>query len=239
VADTGNHCLRGVALATGAVAALAGTCGTAGAADGAAPLFYLPRALAFAAACGKPWAMLLPEFCARKAYFAPALGLPGPAAPPPPPPPPPPGSDAPPRVSPACGPLYFMGPASAAYMFSAPGRGLAGTPVPPAAPGPAAAAAAAAAPPPPPPPPRVAHVFAATFQCVWFLALGAAHAEPLLKWWRKRVAPAAACRVAADERALPQLALDPGRKRRDEGAAKRPWRKQLSRSRKKAAAAGV
>ena len=46
VADTGNHCLRSVALAAGAVTTAAGTCGTAGAADGAAPLFNGPRALA-------------------------------------------------------------------------------------------------------------------------------------------------------------------------------------------------
>lgn len=30
----------------------------------------MERALAFAAKCGKPWALLLPDFVARKAYFS-------------------------------------------------------------------------------------------------------------------------------------------------------------------------
>ena len=210
---------------------------------------HIPRALAFAARCGKPWAMLVPEFCARKAYFRPALGLPPLAgggggggsgavaaasaaaasaaaasaaaasaaaalAPAPP--------AAAPLESPLCGPIHFLGPRTSAYMFSAPNRGISGAPL--------AAGGGSGA--PPPSAPRVAHLFAATFQCVWFLALGAEHTPGVLAWWAKKVAPTASCCVAASELALPQLALDPGRKRREEAAPKRAWRKKLSRQRK-------
>jgi hypothetical protein len=174
---------------------------------------HMARALSFAARCGRPWCMLLPEFVARKAYFAPALGgvegVEGGGA----------------ATSRLCGPLAFLGPLARAYMFSAPGRDAAGAPV--------AGGCGAAA-------PRVAHVFAATFQCVWFLALGREHAEGVLKWWRRRVAPAPTCQcvVALRETELPQLALDPGKKRREEASA-RPWRKKLSRQRKRAAAAAA
>jgi hypothetical protein len=177
---------------------------------------HMARALSYAARCGKPWCMLLPEFVARKAYFAPALGgVEGGGE----------GGDAPLR-SRLCGPLAFLGPTARAYMFAAPGRGLSGAPTASSGGGGGDAGGA----------PRVAHLFAATFQCVWFLALGAAHSEGVLSWWRKRVAPAAQCALALSERALPQLALDPGKKRREEGGA-RPWRKKLSRQRKRAAAA--
>jgi hypothetical protein len=175
---------------------------------------HMARALTFAARCGKPWCMLLPEFVARKAFFSPALGGVE-------------GGDVggAPLRSKLCGPLAFLGPAARAYMFAAPGRDAAGR-APPSGGGGGGGGGDA---------PRVAHVFAATFQCVWFLALGH-HAGAVLQWWRKRVAPASSCQavLAFSERALPQLALDPGKKRRDEAGA-RPWRKKLSRQRKRAA----
>jgi hypothetical protein len=193
---------------------------------------HIPKTLAFAASSGKPWAILIPEFCARKAYYKPALGIAvggsgssssssaggsagsaGSAAPP-----------ATPLLSTKCGPIHYLGPKSAAYMFSAPNRGISGAPL--------LAASAASA-----PAPRVSHLFAATFQCVWFLALGAAHSGPILTWWQRKVAPSASCCIASSELALPQLALDPGKKRREEEVDKRKWRKKLSRQRKQAAAA--
>ena len=220
---------------------------------------HIPRVLEFAARCGKPFAILIPEFCARKAYFRPCLaieegkgegggpsssgagtGASGGAAPV--------AAAAPTAtlVSKLCGPIHFLGPRTAAYMFSAPNRGISGAPLPP-------------------PqslqqqqqqqqqeqqqqqqqqqqqhgaPPRVAHLFAATFQCVWFLGLGRDHSAPIISWWRKKHAATASCCLEDSERALPQLALDPGKKRREEGTPKRSWRKKLSRQRKKQAGGG-
>lgn len=38
---------------------------------------HMARALEFAAGCGKPWALLVPEFVAKKSYFVPTLQLSG------------------------------------------------------------------------------------------------------------------------------------------------------------------
>jgi hypothetical protein len=73
---------------------------------------------------------------------------------------------------------------------------------------------------------------------VWFLALGAEHSPGVLAWWARKAAPTATCAVSSSELALPQLALDPGRKRREEAAPKRSWRKKLSRQSKKAGSGG-
>ena len=35
----------------------------------------MERALAYAASCGKPWALLMPDFVSRKAYYAAKLGI--------------------------------------------------------------------------------------------------------------------------------------------------------------------
>jgi hypothetical protein len=176
---------------------------------------HIQRTLSFAARCGKPWAVLIPDFCSRKPTFANALGLPEGA--------PAPTAARGPAVSPLTGPIFYLGPAQKAYLFSAPRRGLDGAP--------AAEGADADA--------RVSHVFAATFQCVWHLGLGAANALQLVKWFRKRIEPGGTAVVAETAAALPQLAIDPLRKRREEEQA-RKGRKKLSRQRKAAArAAGV
>lgn len=213
---------------------------------------HIERTLSFAARCGKPWAVLIPDFCSRKPYWARALGLPAgvaaaegavgavgavgaaraietkaaadtkaPAA------------DAAAVVSPLCGPLHYLGPTKLAYMFAAPGRGPSGAPLAGGAPGA-----------PPSSAPRVGHVFAATFQCCWHLALGAGGgpagadaARALAKWHAKRIEPAGAAAMRPDVRALPQLALDATRKRREGDAARKPWRKKLMRQRKAAARA--
>ena len=228
---------------------------------------HIPRALAFAVRSGKPWAMLVPEFCARKAYFRPALGLPplggggggggggsgggggggggggsgsgagaagagaGAAAAAA-------AAAAAPLVSPLCGPIHYLGPRTAAYMFSAPNRGLSGAPLASSAGGGSSSSSSSSSSSGGGGAPRVAHLFAATFQCVWFLALGAEHSPGVLAWWAKKAAPTATCAVSSSELALPQLALDPGRKRREEAAPKRSWRKKLSRQRKKAGSGG-
>ena len=179
---------------------------------------HIPRALAFAAKCGKPWALLIPDFCARKPSFATSLGL---------------KTDAlvhsgagagGPAVSPLCGPIFYLGPKQKAYLFAAPGRGLDGAPT-------AVDAGAGVD------PARVSHVFAATFQCVWHLGLGESNAAPFVKWFRKRIEPGGTARIAETASALPQLAIDPLRKRREEESA-RKGRKKLSRQRKAAARAG-
>ena len=54
----------------------------------------------------------------------------------------------------------------------------------------------------------------------------------------QKAAPGATCVLSTSELALPQLALDPGRKRREEAAPKRSWRKKLSRQRKRAGGGG-
>ena len=133
-----------------------------------------------------------------------------------------------PAVSPACGPLHFLGPSSSAYMFAAPGRGLNGAPLLGAQGAEGSSGSSEA--------PRLAHVFAATFQCVWYLALGPEHSSTLVAWWRKKCLGRALCLLEEQCGELPQLALDAGRKRREEAAAnKRPWRKRLMRQRKQAA----
>ena len=186
---------------------------------------HIPKTLAFAAKCGKPWFILIPEFCSRKAYYRPTLaikgspdassmgnvGVQGPSSP---------------LISDLCGPIHYLGPQTAAYMFSAPNRGLSGAPLPAksgVADGGVISGTAG--------PPRVGHLFAATFQCLWFMALGNSHGPEVLKWWQKKHSASSGCCIADSERALPQLALDPGKKRRVESAA-RPWRKKLSRQRK-------
>lgn len=190
---------------------------------------HMEKTLAFAAKCGKPWAVLIPDFCSKKGYWSKVLSLPATGAA---------GAIVPSRergpvVSPLCGPLHFLGPTTKAYLFAAPGRDIGGkVPVAVSVDGETTAATTTTA--AIPSAPRVAHVFAATFQCVWHLSLGASHAVTLARWYRKRIAPAGAAVIEEDVAALPQLALDALKKRRDESAAK-PWRKKLSRQRKAAA----
>lgn len=212
---------------------------------------HMRRALEFAASCGKPWALLMPDFVAKKSYFSEVLRLgaaatvleqlpaaasanskgkgksKAPAA----------ASDVPETASPATpdplqgartsassGPLYYLGPTKAPYKFSVPADdGGSGD--------------------------GERHTFTpASFQCVWFLALGSSHTPALVKWWGRKQgggsgasanAPGSASMLAADAQLLPQLAMDRSKKRREEDAAKRPWRKKLLRMRKKAAKAAA
>ncbi|KAG1669685.1 hypothetical protein FOA52_002069 [Chlamydomonas sp. UWO 241] len=148
---------------------------------------HMARALAFAAACGKPWALLVPDFVARKAYFAPTLQIQE--------------SGEGPAMSKPCGPIYYLGPRTNAYMFSTPN---------PAEEGSCGGGGGGV------------RVFtAAAFQCVWILGLGAQHANAMAVWWSSRYGRVSDCELADSADALPQLASDRGKKRRDEAAAKR------------------
>lgn len=64
---------------------------------------------------------------------------------------------------------------------------------------------------------------AAAFQCVWFLCLGETHAAGMAKWWRARYGHVrhSDCVLVDDVGALPALAADPGKKRREEAEAKK------------------
>lgn len=86
----------------------------------------------------------------------------------------------------------------------------------------------------------------ASFNCVWFIGLGRDHSGPIKAWWQKRagVKKEGAARkdqdgsnavLAETIEGLPQLALDPQKKRREEDKTRRSWRKKLSRQRKQAA----
>jgi hypothetical protein len=84
----------------------------------------------------------------------------------------------------------------------------------------------------------------ASFNCVWFINLGQDHTGPVKSWWEKRgsarkegVAGASqeSGVLAESIEGLPQLALDPQKKRREEDKERRSWRKKLSRQRKQAA----
>ena len=189
---------------------------------------HLQRACTWAATCGKPWAILAPDFCARKPFFAAvaaaasaaataevsgAACLPlaractgaagGPVALPP-------ASQHAAAAAPASAtlslpapPLLYVGPREEVYRFTAPpsrGGALSG------------------------------HSFAPpAFQCIWYLCLGVP----------RHVAHGPTCMLTDSPAALPQLALDPLRRRREEEATRRAFRKKQSRQRKKAAAAAA
>eukprot|EP00873_Tetraselmis_striata_P003891 jgi/Tetstr1/424155/TSEL_014761.t1 len=126
----------------------------------------IDRCFRFAVRSGKPWFMLIPQYCAKKAFFLEWLH----------------------NRRDACRPA-FLGPTTAAYVFTAPNRadvraareqdpepdtedcadaGGRGEP----------ATAAAAA-------PEGFDVRAGSFQCVWFFSMGNKHQKPVLEWWRR------------------------------------------------------
>lgn len=80
----------------------------------------------------------------------------------------------------------------------------------------------------------------ASFDCIWFICLGD-YLGSIKAWWdkggaKKKVQEQGGDAVLADSaESLPQLALDPGKKRREEDKSRRSWRKKLSRQRKQAA----
>jgi hypothetical protein len=182
---------------------------------------HMERTLRFALDNGKPFFLLLPQFVAKKAYYLETVkDLPGAAVPS--------GSagvgsgagagagagageGAPGGASTftPCRP-FFLGPTERAYAFSAPGRDADGSK--PLVPGRTFESSLGF------------HVFAGSFQCVWFACLGTEHTQPLLAWWRKKYEALANCAIADETQSLPQLAAIP-----KPDPAKRRWRKKLRR----------
>jgi hypothetical protein len=133
------------------------------------------------------------------------------------------------RTGPVVDVLSYMGPLAKAYMFAAPGRDFTGA-------GEGGEEG----------PDRPFHVFAMSFQCVWFVHLGGgasktvptstAHAT-ITGWWTKKYGPGAQnaapshAALAGRVEDLPQLAAEPLAKRKAEAKA-RPWRKKLNRQHK-------
>lgn len=177
---------------------------------------HITRTLTWAAATGKPLFLLLPDFIARKGHYASFVSALSGGG-----------------TAPVSDVLSYMGPVAKAYMFAAPGRDINGSKAEGEEGGEEA-------------PDRPFHVFAMSFQCVWFVHLGrgasktiptsTAHAA-ITGWWTKKYGPGAQnaapshAALAGRVEDLPQLAAEPLAKRKAEAKA-RPWRKKLNRQRK-------
>jgi hypothetical protein len=187
---------------------------------------HMKRALEFAVGCGKPWFLLMPDFVATKGYYRVATGT---AA----------AQGGPGAASSSGGgggsavPVLFLGPKRNMYVFTSPRVASDGsTPLVDR--------------------PRESalpfQVFAAAFQCVWFMSMGPL-TQPIASWWRKKydVLRACECVLSDDPRALPQLAklsiadgsAQAANPHADAVDRKRPWRKKLSRMRKRQTRGGA